>query len=460
MMRLLPGLLSILCVFELLFGPAALAQTSESQPDVQGSKVLSIKDLNRPIRDKWALVVGIGEFANDKVPKLKYATKDAKDFYNYLTKEAHFAPDHVRLLLNSDATQRRILSELGSKFLARLAKPDDLIVLFFSTHGSPSQLDIRGKNYIVAYDTEPEELFASGIEMQKILDSIKGRVLTDRVLMVLDACHSGNVNPNAKGMHRVGNFDAQSLAQGSGQMVICSSSPEQRSWESKRYDNGIFTRQLLAGLRTKGGDTTIGDAFNQLERHVQTEVSEDYPGMRQTPVLHSKWEGANLLIAARPAAPQTVPDSVVRELQPDSTKASVGGSRALYSSSLVTDNSDDRVTVDDLRSKKSIILTQTSFWDGPNPTKAYEDACRMVSTNFNDPEYYYKKAVILIRLGKWGKAMSTLKNIISEKGNDYRFYLAIGYCFHRMGQEGRALDNLEKAKFHNPLLPTDISFGD
>ncbi len=74
--------------------------------------------------------------------------------------EGNFAPDHIRLLLDEKATQRRIMSELGSKFLARLAKPDDLIFLFFSTHGSPSQMDIRGKNYIVAYDSEPEDLFA------------------------------------------------------------------------------------------------------------------------------------------------------------------------------------------------------------------------------------------------------------------------------------------------------------
>lgn len=33
---------------------------------------------------------------------------------------------------------RRVLSELSSKFLASVAKKDDLVVLFFSTHGSPA----------------------------------------------------------------------------------------------------------------------------------------------------------------------------------------------------------------------------------------------------------------------------------------------------------------------------------
>ena len=151
--------------------PAAAAATSANSapagsPSSVSNQVVNqaaVADgVNKPVRDKWALIVGIGEFNSDKIPKIKNATKDARDFYTYLNKEDHFAPDHVRILLDGKATQRRIMSELGSKFLARLARPDDMIVLFFSTHGSPSQMDIRGRNYIVAADSEPEDLFATG----------------------------------------------------------------------------------------------------------------------------------------------------------------------------------------------------------------------------------------------------------------------------------------------------------
>jgi tetratricopeptide (TPR) repeat protein len=276
-------------------------------------------NINRPIRDKWALIIGISSFANQQIPSLKYASKDARDLYSYLVHEANFAPDHVRLILDEKATERRIMSELGSKFLARLAKPDDLIFLFFSTHGSPSQMDVRGKNYIVAYDSDPDDLFATGIEMQKILEAIQSRVLSDRVLLVLDACHSGGVNPNAKGMMRVGNFDAVELAEGSGQMVICSSKPDQQSWESKRYQNGVFTRNLLEGLRKAGAKAPLSKAFSTMEQLVADEVREDYPGARQTPLLQSKWNGNELVIGVRPNAPQKIPPTVACDLEPDSS---------------------------------------------------------------------------------------------------------------------------------------------
>jgi len=293
--------------------------TGESSSIAKAVQQAEQNDINRPIRDKWALIVGIGQFANPNISHLKYATKDACDLYSYLVHEANFAPDHVRMLLDEKGTQRRIMSELGSKFLARLAKPDDLVVLFFSTHGSPSQMDVRGKNYIVAYDSDPDDLFATGIEMQKILEAIQSRVLSDRVLLVLDACHSGGVTPGAKGMTRVGNFDAEAFAEGSGQMVICSSTPEQQSWESKRYENGVFTKSFLEGLRNAGPKTTLSKAFATTEQLVQDEVREDYPGARQTPVLHSKWNGNELIVGVRPSAPQKIPPTVSCDLEADSS---------------------------------------------------------------------------------------------------------------------------------------------
>ncbi len=275
---------------------------------------------NRPIEDKWAIVVGISSFKDPSIHPLTYASKDARDFYTYLVKEANFAPDHVRLLLDDKADQRRILSEVGSKFLARLVHRDDLVVIFLSTHGSPSQFDIKKKNFLVAYDSDPTDLFTTGIEMQSIFESIQRRVSTERILLVLDACHSGATDTGAKGMGRSGNFDAQELAQGSGRLVICSSQRQEQSFESKRYDNGVFTRQLLKGLHLAGSRTTLGQAFNFVEKAVPEEVRQDYPDASQTPSKHGKWSGNDLILSAHPVAPRLVPPTVQEDLKPDSTE--------------------------------------------------------------------------------------------------------------------------------------------
>ena len=155
-MRILKHLVATLCCLALMpAGQTETIQNKDMQTKVDAVDNAVKADINRPVRDKWALVIGIGEFANPKIPRLKYATKDARDFYDYLVKDAHFAPDHVRMLLDKDANQRRILSEFGSKFLARVVKPDDVVVIFFCTHGSPSQMDLIGLSFLVAYDSDP-----------------------------------------------------------------------------------------------------------------------------------------------------------------------------------------------------------------------------------------------------------------------------------------------------------------
>ena len=258
--------------------------------------------VNRPIKDKWALVIGVSKFADSSI-NLKYAAKDAQDFKEYLIKEAKFAPDHVRLLTDEQATRENILDTVGDKWLPHVANPDDLVLIYISSHGSPSKVDLNGVNYLVAHNTDKNRLYATGVPMQDLVKMIKERVHSDRIVLVMDACHSGAANTAGKGLFRIANFSADELAQGSGQLVICSSEPTQTSWESKRYQNGVFTHYLLEGLRQNGGMNKLGDAFRHMQEKVQEEVLRDR-GELQKPLLKSKWVGDDLILGITPLAPR------------------------------------------------------------------------------------------------------------------------------------------------------------
>ncbi len=301
-------------------GSASEGSSPASSEVVDNSQI----EINRPIRDKWALIIGTGRFKDPKI-NLRYAAKDAQDFSDFLIKERNFAPDHVQLLTNEAATRANILSLLGSKWLPRVAEKDDLVVIYFSTHGSPSSLDIGGVNYLVAYDTDPADLYATGIAMQDLARIIKARVHSDRVMLVLDACHSGVTAPaSGKSIVRAGNIDVDPIVQGTGQLVISSSKPDQRSWESQRYEGSVFTRYLIDGFRKNGSMTKLGDAYSYMEAEVQREVLRDR-GLLQTPVMRSKWRGSDLILGVKPAAPS--PGLGPIEL-PDAVEAQSKGSIA------------------------------------------------------------------------------------------------------------------------------------
>lgn len=282
----------------------AAAPPATSPPAQVASSQLQISTdpKNRPVKDKWALVVGISKFQKPSL-NLKFPDKDAQDFAKFLVEKCHFAPDHVKVLTNEQATRAAILNNLGDKWLPRVVRPDDLVVLYFSTHGSPASLDAVGVNYLIAADTDPDSLYASGVAMQDIGRVIKERVRSDRVIVILDACYSGNANPSAKGVHRQGNVSAEDVAQGTGQLVISSSASNQASWESTRQENSVFTRHLMNSLVVNGANTQLGEAFKVLKDRVEDEVQRDR-GVVQTPVLKSVWQGSDLMLSVPPSDPR------------------------------------------------------------------------------------------------------------------------------------------------------------
>ncbi|MBU6450141.1 MAG: caspase family protein [Cyanobacteria bacterium REEB67] len=266
----------------------------------EGGDTLEI--VNRPVRDKWALIIGISDF-QDKTLNLHYPAKDARDFSDFLVKEGNFAKDHVKLLVNQDATRANILSALGDKWLPHVANPDDLVLIYISSHGSSSDMDVGGINYLLAYDSQVDNLYASGLPMQDLTRVIKGRVHSDRVVLVLDACHSGAAEAGGKGLVRQGNVNADEVAQGTGQLVISSSSPSQVSWESRNYQNSVFTRCLIDALRKNGNATTLGEAFQSMRDQVQEQVLKER-GVLQTPILKSRWKGSDLRLSTPASNPR------------------------------------------------------------------------------------------------------------------------------------------------------------
>ena len=262
----------------------------------------AVSNANRPIKDKWAVIIGISKFENHDL-NLRYPAKDAKDFYQFLTTTGNFAPDHVRLLTDKDAKRANILSLIGGKWLPRVANPDDLVVIYVSSHGSSSDMDVGGVNYLLAYDSDVDNLYATGLPMQELTAMIKGRVHSDRVVMILDACHSGAATAESKGLSRGSNVNAEAIAQGTGQLVISSSLPNQVSWESKAAENSVFTKFLMEGLKQNGATTSLDDAFQFMRDKVQEEVLRER-GVLQTPVLSSKWNGTGLKMGVPAISPR------------------------------------------------------------------------------------------------------------------------------------------------------------
>lgn len=352
-------------------------------PQAMAAPTADVAVASQPIKDKWALVVGISKFRDPSL-NLRFPSNDARDFYNYLVTDGKFAKDHVKLLVDEQATRENILELLGDKWLPRAAMPGDLVVIYLSTHGSPSELDVGGVNYIVAHDTNKDSLYASGIAMQDLCRIIKARVHSDRAVIIMDACHSGATNPEEKGLVRSANVDADAISQGTGQMVICSSQPNETSWESKTANNSVFTKRLLEALRVKGSDTPMSDAFDYLKEKVQEDVLRER-GKMQTPVLKSKWDGSDVRLSAAPIAPR--PPLILEPKEPPAdTKIAAAVREPAVKNALVTNSNPVTASAPSARAAE-VQAKKTSFDSSDAAEKALRD--HFVRMAYGTPEQAY-----------------------------------------------------------------------
>jgi uncharacterized caspase-like protein len=270
------------------------------------------------VRRKWALIIGISQFADGKIPQLNYPAKDAKDFAALLDdpQVGRFNPDNVRVLLNADATTKEI--KAGLNWLARSAQPDDLVVVFIASHGSPREMDTRNVNYIVTNDTEigsQDQLFATALAMVEVTGVIRSRIQARRTLVLLDTCHSGAA-AGGRGLRltqdigesSVGSETLDIIRQGFGRAIITSSQAGQQSYESDDVKNGYFTYYLVQALRNSQGKDSIDKVYNYVREQVSSSVATKFRA-QQTPVLSQSDRGAEIILGT-PEAGDSATSSV------------------------------------------------------------------------------------------------------------------------------------------------------
>jgi Caspase domain len=250
---------------------------------------------NARISRKWALVVGIDKFQDKRAPQLQFAAKDSRDFVNFLVDQhgGHFEPSHVIHLENEEATLKGIKEGLGR--LRVEAKPDDLIVLYLSSHGSSRYVDPNGVSYIITHDTDLQDaatLYATSLQMIDLVQEINRELRARQVVLILDTCYSGDAltNPGSRGSLLVGNDDPpagapassafspafDNLKVGYGRAVITASRANEESWESPKLQNGYFTHYLLQVLQEGHGEDRLDHVFAQVQTRVSSHVKTDF----------------------------------------------------------------------------------------------------------------------------------------------------------------------------------------
>lgn len=266
-----------------------------------------------PTRDRWAVVIGTGRYESPEIPRLHYTVPDAEALYEVLIGPGGFKKEHVLLITDRTAkkpTLRNIKWSLGT-FLARSAKKDDTVVIFFAGHGAP-EVDQQGverdgfAKYLVPSDAEPDDLYSSGLPMDE-LQTIFARIEAERVVVFLDACYSGAAggrtfaSKKTRSAH-VDDLFLERLTQSKGRAIITASRSAEVSIELPELGHGIFTYYLVEGLKgaadlNRDGIVSLQELYEYVEREVAQKSRS--VGGNQHPVMKGELEGALPLVRVK-----------------------------------------------------------------------------------------------------------------------------------------------------------------
>ncbi len=288
---------------------------------------------------KFALIIGVGQFSDPRVPALPGAEKDASTLEALLRTQGGYRPADVIVLKNAQATRAAIRAQLLR--LAREPGPADTVFVFIASHGvqpipDPRFPDVR-KYPVLAYDSRtssPVAMYDTALHDTHLIALVKNSRARE-VVVVVDTCFSGNVFARVPDLQLGGaaserfirgvnggelDRDAVSaaalarrwvaqpggaVAPSGGDMrmsLMSASGPGEESQESggvlpapsgRRFEGGVFTQSFSEGLRIYRGDVSL--AFTYSQAFVSLFVREKSRGKAgQTPQILVRPNGASI----------------------------------------------------------------------------------------------------------------------------------------------------------------------
>ncbi|NEQ67193.1 MAG: TIR domain-containing protein [Symploca sp. SIO2D2] len=239
------------------------------------------------MNNAYALIVGIANYqAISSLPQT--VLKDARDIYDLLTAPEYcgYSPDHVQLLIDSQATKAAITEALAN--LTRKSKEDSTVLIYFSSHGGQIEEGSDQGEYLLPVDTDfssNESLVQTAISGNQFTEALRA-IPAQKLVVIFDCCHAGGIAqlktataPVIKAGLPESYYDV--LKQGQGRVILASSRSSEASYILQDAENSLFTQHLLAGLKGGaiglGGVVRILDLFSYLQPKVTNDQANQHP---------------------------------------------------------------------------------------------------------------------------------------------------------------------------------------
>jgi hypothetical protein len=243
------------------------------------------------------LTIGVSDYGDKaKQLHLKFADKDASDVATALVntqgsefnKMGGLYAEVLPIYLHDKTANKRAIFEAFASVQRNMAKDSagqDFAVVMFSGHGAV----IDDQFYLLPYGVEaatPAAIEASAIPASQFQTEVKKLAERGRVLVLLDACHSGAIT--ADGSNLTTNADMLRLLMSSSNVtVLTSSRGDEFSQENETWKNGAFTKVLIEAFGREADENHDGViSMSELTAYMSAHLpmltgDHQHPGIEQ-----------------------------------------------------------------------------------------------------------------------------------------------------------------------------------
>lgn len=210
------------------------------------------------------LCVGVSQYQDPRL-NLHYADADATALAQALNQQhGIYSSAQVETLTNEQATRRNIIAALDT-LIAQTTRRDT-VMLLLSGHGWRSD---ERSFYFASYEVNRNDVANTSLPWKEVIDRLTQlSQKSKRVIVLLDACHSGSAATNEELVKAV-------LGANAGVMVLASSKGNEVSLENAQWEHGAFTKAILEGLDSKAApQSKKGMSLRKFMNYVQDRVSE------------------------------------------------------------------------------------------------------------------------------------------------------------------------------------------
>jgi len=252
---------------------SAKATVSSGKMISKGAIVVeSGKKNTKPNPNMYLLSIGVSQYKGEKI-RLNYSAKDAINFSSALTaassklletdgKKHVYTFNCTTSSENPDYWPTKSSIQNILKYISDSSKAEDIVVIFYSGHGSVKQGDNNFyflTSEATSFDdliSKPDEVAISSRELNKWLQKISA----DKVIMIIDACNSGQL---VKELDKFvgGKKDVpadqqralENLKDHSGTYILSACSSDKSAFETNLYSQGVLTYSLLSSIKLGEG---------------------------------------------------------------------------------------------------------------------------------------------------------------------------------------------------------------